>query len=60
MGKEAVKDKKAQPWQHCETRKDLKKQLEGPNSSIKGKSVPVVYQYNKRYEEWGLKKFENY
>ena len=60
MGKEPVKDKKAQPWQHCEARKDLKKQLGDPNSSIKGKSVPEIYQSDKRYEEWGLKKFEKY
>ena len=34
------------------------KKLEDPNSSIKGKSVPKMYQSNKCYEEWGLMKSE--
>ena len=60
LGKEAVPRKKPQPWQHSQARKDLKKLMENPNSSIKGKSVLEIYQSNKCYEEWGLEKFQKY
>ena len=60
LGKEPIEDKKSLPWQHSEAKKDLKKLLEDQNSSIKCKSVPEIYQSDKRYEEWGQKKFEKH
>ena len=57
MGMEPVKPQK---WQYSEAKKDLKKLLEDQDSSIEGKSVAEIYQSDKRYEEWGLKKFEKH